>query len=65
VLELPHHFIVFAKLLVTAIRQSQDEWDARGKYVTASQIAAGAFDLNMPLVLAMQQIGGRGSEAIV
>jgi hypothetical protein len=46
------------------IKVKQDEWKAR-RYVPASKVAAEAFDLNMRLVLAMQQIWGGGSEAIV
>jgi hypothetical protein len=46
------------------IRVKQDKWKAH-RCVPASKVAAGAFDLNMHLVLAMQQIGGVGSEAIV
>jgi hypothetical protein len=46
------------------MRVKQDEWKAR-RYVPASKVPAEAFDLNMRLLLAMQQIGGGGSEAIV
>jgi hypothetical protein len=46
------------------IELDKTKWNGL-KYAPSSRIAVEAFDLNVRLVLAMQQIGGGGSEAMV